>query len=384
MRNEKEIDFLFLISRPPIMDAGYVVKHAMYLAEGVNSKGYSSALLILPQSEIRMALIRRKRKVMSLGLFLLSFIYSTLFFSRVSTHFFLMINKKMNRSAFEFNPHSGIRIFYGNTSCLSFSKRVICNDWITASYLQDKIDMRKGYFIVYHSHENDIKELSDVVVSTYHKWHNIIVTNETIRKKFDLDKRTTIIPAIDANKISDENNDIRKDNFVLIPLRKNPIKGAEYAIEAIDLLLRERSDITICTFGDYNLSHSANSKWKHLGIVTDEVLVSLFREAEILVSPSIEDGVPGIAAEAMANGCAVISTDVSGARDLIEDGYNGMIIPIKDSKAIVNNITFLLMHRDVLIKFQNNAKTISRKFSKEMMVDSFLNAVDYYEKVKTK
>ena len=166
---------------------------------------------------------------------------------------------------------------------------MICNDWITASYLQDKVDMRKGYFIVYHSHENDIKELSDVVVSTYHKWHNIIVTNETIRKKFDLDKRTTIIPAIDANKISDENNELRKANFVLIPLRKNPIKGAEYAIEAIDLLLRERSDITICTFGDYNLSHPVNSKWKHLGIVTDEVLVSLFREAEVLVSPSVED-----------------------------------------------------------------------------------------------
>ncbi len=375
----KTIDFLFLVSRPPIMNSGYVIKHAILLAEGVKEKGYSAALLVLPQSEIKISLIRTKRRAMPFGLFFFSFLFSSLFLSSVGNYLFQVLNGKLNKNAFKFKVQSGIKVYFAKTKYLSFSKRVVCNDWGSAYYLLNRIDTKKGYFIVYHSNENDIVTLADVVTSTYSRGFNIIAGNEATRKKFNLDRRCAVTVALDVNKISSRSGDGRKANTILIPLRRNTNKGAEYAIEAIYLILKKRSDVTIFTFGDYKTVPSANSNWVHLGAVTDEVLVDLFKKVEIFVSPSIEDGVPGIALEAMANGCAVISTDVSGARELIEEGVNGMIIPTRDYISIVNSVVFLLTHREVMTKFQSNANAVLDKFSKKNMVETFLSAVNYYE-----
>ncbi|MEM3489191.1 MAG: glycosyltransferase family 4 protein [Nitrososphaerota archaeon] len=379
MNRREKIDFLFLVSRPPIINAGYGIKHILYLAEGVMKKRYSTALLILPQSEIEIAKIRRERKVMSFSLFFLSFLYSSVFFSRLGNYLFQVINTKINKNSYKFKVPRGVKVYYANTKCLSLAERVVCNGWYTAYYLSNKINHGACFFIVYHSYENDIPALSDIVASTYDSRYNIVVTSEVTRKKFNLDERCVMTPAIDVDKVSDKNNEIRERNSVLIPLRRGNIKGAEYAIQAIDLLLKEKKGIKVYTFGDYVPKGATNDNWVDLGTVTDEILVDLYRKVEVCVSPSVEDGVPGIAAEAMANGCAVISTDVSGARELINDGVNGMIIPAKDAAAIARAVTFLLEHREVLIKFQNNASAVLNKFSKENMVKTFLSAVDYYE-----
>ncbi|MEM4089994.1 MAG: glycosyltransferase family 4 protein [Thermoplasmatales archaeon] len=347
-------------------------------------KGYSAALLILPQSEIEIAKIKRKRKVVSFRLFFLSFLYSSLFFSRLGNYLFQVINTKINKNPFKFKVPRGIKVYYADRRCLSRSERVVCNEWYSAYYLSTRVNHGACYFIVYHSYENDIPALSDIVLSTYNSRYNIVATSETTRKKFNLDERCVMTPAIDVDKVSDKNDENRETNTVLIPLRRGNIKGAEYAIQAINLLLAEKKGIKIYTFGDYVPKGATNDNWVNLGTITDEILVHLFKKVEVCVSPSVEDGVPGVAAEAMANGCAVISTDVSGAKELIEDGVNGMIIPTKDATAIARAVIFLLEHRETLIKFQYNASAVLKKFSKENMVKTFLSAVDYYEHTNNK
>jgi glycosyltransferase involved in cell wall biosynthesis len=374
-----QIDFLFVIARPQINDGGYVIKHALYLAEEVRKKGYSVAFLILPQADMEIALIRKKKRTMPLRLFLANLLYDSLFFFKFSNYLFQIFNLKFNRYAYNLDIPDEIKIFYSSTRCISLSKRVVCNDWFSAHYLSKQTKVQNGYFIVYHSHENEYVGLSDIVITTYDRWPNIIVTNEVMRRKLNLSKEAVMTVAIDNGKILKENDKEKKANTVLISIRKGPIKGAEYAIEAINTLLREREDITVYTFGDLNLEQLSNPKWINLGYVTNDDLKNLFSISEIFVSPSIEDGVPGTAAEAMANGCAVVCTDVSGARELIDDGHNGLIVPIRDPVSIVKNVNFLLTHRDVMKKLQNNARDSLKKFSRENMAESFLSVVHYYE-----
>ncbi|MEM3860024.1 MAG: hypothetical protein QW478_11595, partial [Candidatus Micrarchaeaceae archaeon] len=125
MNRREKIDFLFLVSRPPIINAGYGIKHILYLAEGVMKKGYSTALLILPQSEIEIAKIRRERKVMSFSLFFLSFLYSSVFFSRLGNYLFQVINTKINKNSYKFKVPRGVKVYYANTKCLSLAERVV-------------------------------------------------------------------------------------------------------------------------------------------------------------------------------------------------------------------------------------------------------------------
>lgn len=61
-------------------------------------------------------------------------------------------------------------------------------------------------------------------------------------------------------------------------------------------------------------------------------------ESSIFVLPSNCEGMPNALIEAMALGLAVISTDCpcGGPKDLIEDGVNGILIPVGDKEALKN------------------------------------------------
>jgi glycosyltransferase involved in cell wall biosynthesis len=65
-----------------------------------------------------------------------------------------------------------------------------------------------------------------------------------------------------------------------------------------------------------------------LGHITDrEELVRLFQGATVFLHPAHYEGLPTVLLEAMACGCACVSTAVSGALDVIVSGENGVLVP---------------------------------------------------------
>jgi glycosyltransferase involved in cell wall biosynthesis len=67
-----------------------------------------------------------------------------------------------------------------------------------------------------------------------------------------------------------------------------------------------------------------------------------YRSADLLVLPSLWEGMPNAVLEAMAQGCPVLSTEVGGAPEIIEDGVNGRLVPPGDSPALRQALTQLL------------------------------------------
>lgn len=57
--------------------------------------------------------------------------------------------------------------------------------------------------------------------------------------------------------------------------------------------------------------------------------------ADIFLFPTIEDGYPAVVAQAQASGLPVITTPNGSGPDVISDGENGWIVPIRDPDAIV-------------------------------------------------
>ena len=56
----------------------------------------------------------------------------------------------------------------------------------------------------------------------------------------------------------------------------------------------------------------------------------------VFVLPSYREGLPHSVLEAMAVGRVVITTDVPGCRDTVENGKNGYLVPAHDSVALAN------------------------------------------------
>jgi glycosyltransferase involved in cell wall biosynthesis len=72
----------------------------------------------------------------------------------------------------------------------------------------------------------------------------------------------------------------------------------------------------------------------------------LYSQASVLVLPSIEDGFGQVIVQAMACGVPVIATTNTGGPDVITDGKDGFIVPIRDAGAIAERLEYLYRNPD--------------------------------------
>jgi N,N'-diacetylbacillosaminyl-diphospho-undecaprenol alpha-1,3-N-acetylgalactosaminyltransferase len=89
---------------------------------------------------------------------------------------------------------------------------------------------------------------------------------------------------------------------------------------------------------DKTFLESANVLW--LGH-RDDVL-ELTALSDIYVLPSYREGVPRTLLEAASMGKAIVTTDTVGCREVVEDGYNGYLVPVADSKVLSEKIELLI------------------------------------------
>lgn len=79
-----------------------------------------------------------------------------------------------------------------------------------------------------------------------------------------------------------------------------------------------------------------------LGSVSPSELGKVYREADVLVLPTVSDGFPLVALEAMACGTPVLATRVSGLPEMIEDWQTGFLVKPGDVGQLAMGIRFLV------------------------------------------
>lgn len=70
-------------------------------------------------------------------------------------------------------------------------------------------------------------------------------------------------------------------------------------------------------------------------------VAELYQQAHIAVLPSYREGLPRSLVEAAACGRAVVTTDVPGCRDAIEPGVTGILVPVRDARALADAVISL-------------------------------------------
>ncbi len=141
-------------------------------------------------------------------------------------------------------------------------------------------------------------------------------------------------------------------------------KGLEYLIEACKILKGD-IEFTLVVVGDGPLKKEMEKRSKGLNIIFTGFrrdVNRFMKDADILVLPSISEGLGFVVLESMAVGTPVLATKVGGIPELIENGKNGLLVEPRDPIALADGIKKLLKEnelREQIIK--NGFSKISRE-----------------------
>jgi glycosyltransferase involved in cell wall biosynthesis len=92
----------------------------------------------------------------------------------------------------------------------------------------------------------------------------------------------------------------------------------------------------------------------------DEIL----HDIDIVVHPSLTEGLSNVVLEAMAAGLPVIATSVGGNPELVQDGRTGVLVPPLNETALAHAIAFLLDHPQIARQFgEAGRQRIVQEFS---------------------
>jgi glycosyltransferase involved in cell wall biosynthesis len=101
---------------------------------------------------------------------------------------------------------------------------------------------------------------------------------------------------------------------------------------------------------------------------------------DVLVLPSVEEGIANVVLEAMMVGLPVISTDCGGMREVIEYGVNGFLVPVRNPEALAEAIVQVMeLSPEAVENIRQQAhQTIVQRFTMEINIKAF---VGMYESV---
>lgn len=150
---------------------------------------------------------------------------------------------------------------------------------------------------------------------------------------------------------------IRESHSMLAVGRLDPVKGFETLIDAVAVLCGRGVEIDCRLVGSGPLEHALRKQALDRGVASRIEFVgpqpydqirTWMETATLFVLPSQvaadgnRDGIPVALMEAMASGCPVVSTRVSGIPELIEDNQHGVLVEQRDPEALADAIERLL------------------------------------------
>lgn len=194
---------------------------------------------------------------------------------------------------------------------------------------------------------------------------NIVLTvsesvADQIKHYYKFDKVEVIPNGVDIVKFHPSK---MKGNYILYVGRLGHGKGIFNLLDA-SKIWHNKTDVKLLLAGKGELEQKIKKKIEVdklnvnlVGHIDQKELVKLFANAKLFVFPSLYEGMPTALLEAMASGLPIITTSVSGCKDLIVDGYNGILIPPNSPNKLSEAVMQCLNNPNRCIKMGSNART---------------------------
>jgi len=126
----------------------------------------------------------------------------------------------------------------------------------------------------------------------------------------------------------------------------------------------------------FKIPEPFNSRFKTIGGVAD--IGEFYKQISVYIQPSIQDGFGITPLEAMAYGRPVIVSNGAGVSELITDGKDGFVVPMRDIKAIRDKTIYFHDNPSELKRMGLEARKTSEKYTWTRVLGEY---VDLWQKI---
>ncbi len=181
----------------------------------------------------------------------------------------------------------------------------------------------------------------------------------------ELSPKVSVMPTI----VEPGEGSARHDGAVLFVGRLVKVKGVHLLIEA----MRRLDGVRLILVGDGPERDALERASKGLdvsfeGLLPHREVLKRFRDAAVLVQPSLAEGMPNSVLEAMAHGLPVVATAVAGVPEIVRDGETGYLIDRRDPDLLASRLETLLGDRALWERMSRASRDRAMDFSPERVL----------------
>lgn len=180
--------------------------------------------------------------------------------------------------------------------------------------------------------------------------------------------------------------------LTILPSRMIWDKGVGEFVEAARMIRESGINARFALVGNNDIGNPTCipfdqlTQWQKEGNVEwwgwQDDVVTVISMSHIVCLPSYREGLPKILIEAASCGRPIVTTDVPGCREVVEDGINGYLVPSKNADKLKEALIKLIENEDL----RNEMGRASRKFAEERFSNQIVNEGIYsiYQKAISK
>lgn len=178
--------------------------------------------------------------------------------------------------------------------------------------------------------------IKKIVISTwlYKKINKVDPGNVVLIKNYVDKKHFYLINSIKNRK-----------KIVSLIAHPNPYKGTKVAVKALKIVKRKIPDLQVLMFGAQKPDKNLPDYYKYFQLANESTLRNqVYNQSAVYVLPSVLEGWGLTATEAMACGCALVSTRNGGVEDFGIDKISALLCDVNDVNEMAKEIEELLLN----------------------------------------
>lgn len=192
-------------------------------------------------------------------------------------------------------------------------------------------------------------------------------------KRYDI-KKQIVHPSINHDIFYPPKKSKNSEKITIAYIaRKHPIKRFDDFINSYNILNKKPNVVII---SHDNLSNFEIQNFKLISPKDDKEIADVLRGSDIFVFTSLWEGFGLPPLEAMACGCAIISSDVKGINEYAKNNINALIYPPKNIKELTLRIEELIKNHKKRENLQKEAIKTSKEFSWEKSANKLLELME--------
>ncbi|PKO16185.1 MAG: hypothetical protein CVU39_09165 [Chloroflexi bacterium HGW-Chloroflexi-10] len=108
------------------------------------------------------------------------------------------------------------------------------------------------------------------------------------------------------------------------------------------------------------------------GWVSPEEVRQYFLESDLLLMPSLSEGLPVVGVQALSAGLALVVSRIGGFLDLVDEGQNGYLLPANRMESWTEVLSELLAHPEELLAMRRSSLAMAQRFDLDTIVTQYL------------